>query len=134
MTTLANISIAQAIAIMFGGGLGALMRYIVSSFVMEKTGAQFPYGTMTVNVLGSFAMGFLAMLLVERIGLDPLIRLTLFVGFLGAFTTFSTFSMETFNLFEQGQHLRALLNMLLNVSLCVLAVWLGVIAGKSITI
>ncbi len=117
---------------MLGGGMGALARYVVSAIVMEKTGGSFPYGTLTVNVLGSFAMGFLAMWLVERIGLDPLLRLAIFVGFLGAFTTFSTFSMETLNLFEQGQQFKALLNMLLNVSFSVLAVWFGALAGKSI--
>ncbi len=117
---------------MLGGGMGAVARYVVSGIIMEKTGGSFPYGTLTVNVLGSFAMGFLAMWLVERIGLDPLLRLAIFVGFLGAFTTFSTFSMETLNLFEQGQQFKALLNMLLNVSFSVLAVWLGALAGKSI--
>jgi len=133
MAIFSSISIAQALAIMFGGGLGALARYVVSGIVMQKMGASFPYGTLTVNILGSFVMGFLAMWLVERIGLDPLVRLAIFVGFLGAFTTFSTFSMETLNLFEQGQQFHALLNMLLNVSLSVLAVWLGALAGKSIT-
>ena len=127
-----SISIAQVLAIMLGGGMGALARYVVSAIVMEKTGGSFPYGTLTVNVLGSFAMGFMAMWLVERIGLDPLLRLAIFVGFLGACATFSTFSMETLNLFEQGQQFKALLNMLLNVSFSVLAVWFGALAGKSI--
>lgn len=117
---------------MIGGALGALMRYIVSGTIMDKLGDGFPYGTLTVNVLGSFLMGFLAMLLVERIGLDPLLRLGIFVGFLGAFTTFSTFSMETLNLFEQGAHLRAFINMSVSVLVSVFAVWLGVMAGKSI--
>ncbi len=123
---------AQVAVIMFGGALGALARYVLSTAIMDRVGANFPYGTLVVNVLGSFLMGFLAMLLVERIGLDPLLRLGLFVGFLGAFTTFSTFSMETLNLFEQGNHLRALINMLVNVLFSVLAVWLGVMLGKLI--
>ena len=126
------LSLPQILVIMLGGSLGALMRFIISSSVTEKIGSDFPYGTLTVNVLGSFAMGFFAMFLVERMGLDPLLRLGIFVGFLGAFTTFSTFSMETLNLFEQGESLRALVNMFINVSLSVLAVWLGVILGKQI--
>jgi CrcB protein len=117
---------------MLGGSLGAVMRFVVSNSVTEKLGTNFPYGTLTVNVLGSFVMGFLAMFLVERIGLDPLLRLGIFVGFLGAFTTFSTFSMETLNLFEQGESLRALVNMFVSVLLSVLAVWLGVILGKAL--
>lgn len=132
MTLLSSISVAQVSVIMFGGALGALMRYIVSGTIMDKLGNGFPYGTLTVNVLGSFLMGFLAMLLVERMGLDPLLRLGIFVGFLGAFTTFSTFSMETMNLFEQGAHLHAFANMFVSVLFSVFAVWLGVMAGKSI--
>ena len=127
-----SLSFSQVFVIMLGGSLGALMRFIVSSSIAAKLGTTFPYGTLTVNVLGSFFMGFFAMFLVERIGLDPLLRLGIFVGFLGAFTTFSTFSMETLNLFEQGESMRALLNMFINVSFSVLAVWLGVLLGKQI--
>lgn len=132
MTTLSTITGAQVSAIMLGGALGALMRYVVSGLIMDKLGSDFPYGTLTVNVLGSFLMGFLAMFLVERMGLDPLLRLGIFVGFLGAFTTFSTFSMETMNLFEQGAQLKALVNMFVSVLFSVTAVWLGVMLGKSI--
>jgi len=120
----------QIIAIMLGGSLGAISRYLISTWINNKIDANFPFGTLSVNVVGSFLMGFLAMWLVEKIGLNPLLRLALFVGFLGAFTTFSTFSMETFNLFEEGLALRALLNMLINVSFTVLAVWMGVLLGK----
>jgi len=127
-----TLSFSQAFVLMLGGSLGALMRFVVSSSITEKLGTSFPYGTLTVNVLGSFVMGFLAMFLVERMGLDPLLRLGIFVGFLGAFTTFSTFSMETMNLFEQGESVRALANMFLNVVLSVLAVWLGVMLGKQL--
>lgn len=126
------LSLPQILVIMLGGSLGALMRFVVSSSVTAKLGSNFPYGTLTVNVIGSFVMGFLAMFLVERMGLDPLLRLGIFVGFLGAFTTFSTFSMETLNLFEQGENLRALVNMFISVVLSVLAVWLGVLLGKQI--
>lgn len=115
---------------MCGGSLGALMRYIISTWVNNKIDANFPFGTLVVNMLGSFLMGFLVVYLVEKIGLNPLLRLAIFVGFLGAFTTFSTFSMETLNLFEEGLALRALLNMLINVSFTVLAVWFGVLLGK----
>jgi len=127
-----TISSSQIIAIMLGGSLGALMRYIISTWVNTKIDANFPFGTLTVNVIGSFLMGFLAIWLVEKLGLNPLLRLAIFVGFLGAFTTFSTFSMETLNLFEEGFALRALLNMMINVTFTVLAVWLGAVLGKQI--
>ena len=118
---------------MFGGGLGALARFWMSTSINERFAGQIPYGTLAVNVVGSFLMGFLAMWLVEHLSLNPLIRLAVFVGFLGAFTTFSTFSMETLNLFESGLAGRALLNMLLNVMLSVLAVWLGVLLGRQLS-
>ena len=130
--SLATLSGMQATAIMLGGAIGALMRFVVSTTLTEKLGSSFPYGTLAVNVIGSFIMGILAMWLVEKVGLDPIWRMAIFVGFLGAFTTFSTFSMETLNLFEQGFPFRAFVNMFVNVSLSVLAVWLGVLAGKSI--
>lgn len=128
-----SLSGSQALVIMLGGSLGALARYLLSSIVTEKLGAGFPYGTLSVNVLGSFLMGLLAIILVEKMELEPLLRLGVFVGFLGAFTTFSTFSIETMNLFQQGLHIRALGNMIFSVMLSVLSVWLGFIIGKTIS-
>jgi len=76
-------------------------------------------------------MGVLAIILVERLALSPLYKLGILVGFLGAFTTFSTFSMDTLSLFDQGQHFRAIINMLINVVFSVFAVWLGVFVAKA---
>jgi len=125
-------SLAQIVVIMFGGAFGAAARFMLSTKITEKYGSTFPYGTLSVNVIGSFLMGLLAMILVERLALDPLLRLGIFVGFLGAFTTFSTFSMDTLSLFEQGHHLRAITNMFVSVLFSVLAVWLGVFIGKAL--
>ena len=127
-----SINLSQIFVVMFGGSLGAAARFILSTKVMEKFGSSFPYGTLSVNVLGSFIMGLLAIVLVERLALDPLLKLGIFVGFLGAFTTFSSFSMETLNLFEQGHHLRAFTNMFISVLFSVFAVWLGVFIGKAL--
>ena len=127
------LSVSQLLVIMLGGAVGAVARFIVSTKITEKLGNSFPYGTLTVNMIGSFMMGFLAIILVERMQLDPLYRLGIFVGFLGAFTTFSTFSMETLNLFEEGMPARALLNIFSSVLFSVLAVWLGVLLGKAIS-
>ena len=120
----------QVIGIMFGGAVGALLRYFVSNGVYALLGRTFPYGTLAVNVIGSFLMGALTIILIEKFDMSEVIKLTLLVGFLGAFTTFSTFSLDTLNLINQGQILRAFLNMFLNVGICVLAVWLGLILGR----
>jgi CrcB protein len=123
-------SLAQVFAVMFGGAFGALARFLLSTKVTEKYGHAFPFGTLSVNVLGSFLMGFMTIIIVERLQLDPLFRLAIFVGFLGAFTTVSAFSLDTLNLFEQGNYLHALINIFITVLFSVFAVWLGVLMGK----
>jgi CrcB protein len=100
--------------------------------VYRLLGRDFPWGTLAVNVLGSFLMGLLFVLFLERLATGPEIRSGVLVGFLGAFTTFSTFSMETLTLMETGYLGRAFLNMGLSVLLCVLACWLGVLSGRSL--
>ena len=120
----------QLIAIAAGGAVGALLRYWVSSGVHIVAGRSFPYGTLTVNVLGSLLIGLLYVLFNERFELAAPWRALLMVGVLGAFTTFSTFSMETLELLEQGEVVKAMLNVFLNVGLCVLAAWIGVIITR----
>jgi len=122
----------QLLAIAGGGAIGALLRYWVSTGVYALAGRNFPYGTLAVNVLGSMLMGLLFVLLVERMADNSIWRAALLVGLLGAFTTFSTFSIETLNLMEEGAYTRALLNMLLSVVLCIAAAWLGVKLGRQI--
>lgn len=122
----------QLLAIAAGGATGALFRFWVSNGVYAALGRDFPYGTLAVNVLGSLAMGFLYVMLLERSALEPVWRGFVLVGLLGAFTTFSTFSIETLNLIEAGQLLRAVVNMLLSVSACVFAAYVGVLAGRSL--
>ena len=115
-----------------GGALGAVMRYLVSTGIHSFLGRGFPYGTLTVNVLGSFMMGFLFIYLLERSSLGPEWRALILIGFLGAFTTFSTFSIETLNLIESGAMARAMANILVSVITCILATWLGVILGRQL--
>ncbi|KPK12488.1 MAG: camphor resistance protein CrcB [Acidithiobacillales bacterium SG8_45] len=122
----------QLLAIAGGGAVGALLRYWVSSGVYALAGRNFPYGTLAVNVAGSLLMGLLFVLLIERMAENSIWRAALLVGMLGAFTTFSTFSIETLNLMEEGAYTRALLNMVLSVLLCVAAAWLGVKIGRQI--
>ena len=122
----------QALAIAAGGALGALLRFWMSNGIYAVLGRNFPYGTLAVNVLGSLLMGFLYVLLVDKLALGPQWRAAVLIGLLGAFTTFSTFSMETLNLVEAGEVFKALLNVLLSVSLCLAATWFGVLAGRSV--
>ena len=117
---------------MIGGALGAVMRYLVSNGFYALLGRDFPYGTLAVNVIGSFLMGVLSVLLIDRGEIDPLIKLAILVGFLGSFTTFSTFSLDTLVLINDGALGRAFLNMLANVLVCVSAVWLGMIITKQL--
>ncbi len=122
----------QAIAIASGGAVGALLRYWMSNGVYALLGRSFPFGTLAVNVLGSLLMGFLYVLLIDKLSLGPQWRAALLIGLLGAFTTFSTFSIETLNLIEEGEAMKALLNVVLSVVLCLGAAWLGVLAGRTV--
>lgn len=122
----------HAIAIAFGGALGALLRYWGTLGAHTLLGKGFPYGTLTVNVIGSLLVGIIYVLLVERLQLGTEWRALLITGLLGGFTTFSTFSLETLMLIEQGELLKAALNVVLNVSLCLLVAWIGIMIGRSL--
>ena len=122
----------QTLAIAAGGALGAVFRYWASNGVYFLTGRGFPYGTLFVNVTGSLLIGLLSVWLLERSLAGPVLRGFLLIGVLGGFTTFSTFSMETVNLIESGQVVRALVNMVVSVLVCVGAAGLGVVLGRQL--
>ncbi len=115
----------QMLAVALGGALGAMMRFWVSGAVQRHVGGAFPWGTLFVNVLGSFLLGFLFVWLLERSTVGELARLLITVGFFGAFTTFSTFSVETVRLVQEGALAWAIGNILLQVMLCVCLAWVG---------
>ncbi|QSA95506.1 fluoride efflux transporter CrcB [Methylococcus sp. EFPC2] len=120
----------QLLAIAAGGSAGALARYWVANGVYAWLGRDFPYGTLLVNVSGCLLMGLLSELATQRFALSGEFRAAVLIGFLGAYTTFSTFALETLNLFEQGSFFKVLLNVTLSVLLCLAAVWLGAVVGR----
>jgi CrcB protein len=123
----------QLIVIAIGGSFGAVMRFLVSTGLYQWLGRGFPYGTLVVNVVGSFLIGLLSeTLILQRITVALDYRAAILVGFIGAFTTFSTFSLETFYLLEQGQFGKASLNVAVSVSSCLVAVWLGLLCGRGL--
>jgi len=124
--------VTQLAFIAAGGATGALMRYWLSNGVYALLGRGFPYGTLTVNVTGSLLMGFIYVFMIERMDVSVEWRAGLMIGLLGAFTTFSTFSIETLNLLESGEQLKAAMNILLSVTLCILGCWLGMVVGRNI--
>ncbi len=122
----------QLAAIAGAGAVGALMRFWLAGWVYGLFGRDFPYGTLAVNVIGCLAMGISFVLLVERLGSAPEWRALVMIGFLGAFTTFSTFSLETLQLIEGGELGRALANVVASLILCLGATWIGILAGRQL--
>jgi CrcB protein len=123
----------QLIVIALGGAFGSVARFLVSSGVYHWLGRGFPYGTLAVNVIGSFLIGLLAeTLILQRVTFALEYRAAVLVGFLGGFTTFSSFSLETLYLIEQGALSKAAVNIALSVVVCLLATWLGLLVGRSL--
>ncbi len=119
-------------AIAAGGALGAMGRFAVSHQVYQAFGRDFAWGTLSVNVIGSFFMGLIAVLLVDKFDVSGEWRAFIMVGFLGAFTTFSTFSYETMEYIQVGEMSKALMNIAVSVVTCLIAVWLGMLAAKQL--
>lgn len=123
----------QLLSIALGGAVGALLRFFVSSGVYTWLGRGFPYGTLSVNLMGSFLIGLLTeALILQRVAISLEYRAAILVGLFGSFTTFSTFSLETYYLIEQGHYGKAGLNVLVSVGACLAAVWLGLLSGRTI--
>ncbi|MBN9287730.1 MAG: fluoride efflux transporter CrcB [Gammaproteobacteria bacterium] len=123
----------KVLLIGIGSALGGMCRYGLSSFVHLFLNRSFPYGTFVVNSAGCLLMGFLFVVLLERFdGIGESLRAFLLIGFLGGFTTFSSFSIETMNLFEQNQNNLALLNVVLSVTLCLGLTWIGMLIGRQL--
>lgn len=124
------MSIYLAIAV--GGSCGAISRYWMSNATYSWLGTNFPYGTLMVNVIGSLVMGFLTVLLVQRFNVSEEVRLGLIVGFLGSFTTFSTFALDTIHWYDSGAVIKTLSYILISVVFCVFGAWAGMLSAKQL--
>ncbi|MDP1676544.1 MAG: fluoride efflux transporter CrcB [Bacteroidota bacterium] len=113
-----------------GGFLGSIARYGLTSLVQTKTESLFPYGTMLVNILGCFIIGLLMTLFQERIVVSQNVRFFLIIGILGGFTTFSSFSYDTFAMMKSGNFFGAGLNTGVSLFGCLIATWAGFYAGE----
>jgi len=122
----------KLLVIGLGGFIGAILRYGVSGWVYKIIGARMPFGTLAVNILGSFILGLFLFLAEGRFNIGPLWRGFIAIGMMGALTTFSTFSYETLALLQGNLWIQAFLNILSNVLLTLLAVWAGMVVAKLI--
>jgi len=118
------------ISVAIGGSIGAIFRFIGSFYINKLIGSTFPYGTLGVNILGSFIIGFLALYFEQTI--SPNLKALLITGMLGALTTFSTFSLETIVMLQQSLYTKVLLNIVLNITLTLSATILGMSIFKKL--
>ncbi|MBS98493.1 MAG: fluoride efflux transporter CrcB [Oceanospirillaceae bacterium] len=119
------------LSIALGGALGAMARYWVSGF-LNNADYRLPVGTLAVNVVGSFLMGVCFVLILEKARLSPEMRPLMMTGFMGAFTTFSTFSLETVALIQEGHIMSALIYISLSLVLCLVALYVGLVLTRMI--
>jgi fluoride exporter len=126
--------LSKLIAVAFGGAVGAIARHWLGDLINSRLPMQFPLGTFVINITGSFVIGFFLTLVNQRITIHPNWRLLIAVGFVGAYTTFSTFEFETLKLIEEGNVMSAALNVVLSLVVGFIAVWLGVMAARRLYI
>jgi CrcB protein len=116
--------------VVLGGGAGSLARYIAGAAIVERFGPRFPIGTMTINITGSFLIGLFMTLITERLPGDLNLRPLLVTGFLGGYTTFSSFEWETFDRIRHGGFWIGMANVVGSVGLGYAAVWMGAVLGR----
>ena len=112
------------------GALGCLARYWLSGWIYGLMGRGFPWGTLVVNVVGAYCIGFIMEFSIRTTLVSPALRTGIAIGFLGGLTTFSTFSYETFRLLEDGDFLKAGVNVLVSVLVCLALTWSGIMTAR----
>ena len=112
------------------GALGCLTRYWLSGWIYQLIGRNFPWGTLVVNVAGAFCIGLIMEFSIRSTLVSPTLRTGIAIGFLGGLTTFSTFSYETFRLLEDGDFLRAFINVFISVVHCLALTWSGIMTAR----
>ncbi len=120
------------LVISLGAALGGALRYWLANVVYKIFPASFPYGTLAVNLIGSFILGIVVFLFDERELINNQVKIFLTIGFCGGLTTFSTFSFETFNLIKESEFFLASMNIILNILLCITGVFLAYVVSKMI--
>ncbi|HUK48875.1 MAG TPA: fluoride efflux transporter CrcB [Terriglobales bacterium] len=116
-----------------GGGLGSMLRFWLGSYIGSKMGTRFPYGTLVINITGSFLIGLAFALLTARTHWSPNWRYLIPIGFIGGYTTFSSFEFETLRTIQDGQIGLGLLYVAVSVLVGFIAVWGGLIAGRAVS-
>ncbi len=126
------MTFSHLMMVAIGGAAGAVGRYLTVALVTNAFGSRFPWGTLAVNIIGSFCLGLAFVFIVERLHAESQLRSLLMVGFLGAFTTFSTFSLEVFNMLDNSSYIAAGAYILMSVILCVFATGLAIFFARSL--
>ena len=131
-TSIPDYYMGRILLIGFAGLIGTLSRYFLAGVIGRRFGESFPIGTLVINVVGCFLAGFLFYLLQERSLVSETVRLAIMVGFLGGFTTFSAFGLQTFTLFRDGEMLLAFLNLVVSNLVGLFFVWVGFLLARTL--
>ncbi len=123
----------KLIAIAFGGAVGSVLRFWLSTVIQTRFTTNFPWGTLSVNAIGSFLIGMLLVIIQQRFAGNEILRGMIIIGLLGGFTTFSTFSLETIQLLQSGFWNKALLNIISSIVVCLVATLVGMGIGRMAT-
>jgi fluoride exporter len=124
------MTIQLFLAIAIGGGIGSMLRFLLLESIQKISTSGFPFGILLINVLGCFSIGLLTPLIIDRFHLNDLWRSLILIGFLGGFTTFSSFSIDAVTMLRQGFQFQGILYIFSSMAFCLLATWLGIFLVK----